>query len=97
MAGGFLSFHTVPRKLIRMQGNSLYAKLCNHNNRIYPICKCKKYDNLLLQYGGPDGELGASMRYLSQRYTVPYDEVRGILTDIGSEVSKLPRTPYKSV
>lgn len=35
--------------------------------------------------GGPHGELGASMRYLSQRYTMPYDEVKGILTDIGTE------------
>ena len=40
---------------------------------------------ILSQLGGPDGELGASMRYLSQRYTMPYKEVKGILTDIGSE------------
>ena len=40
---------------------------------------------ILTQYGGPDGELGASMRYLSQRYTMPYKEVTGILTDIGTE------------
>ena len=39
----------------------------------------------LLQFGGPDGELAASMRYLSQRYTMPYREVTGILTDIGTE------------
>lgn len=37
------------------------------------------------QYGGPDGELGASLRYLSQRYTMPYPELRAILTDIGTE------------
>lgn len=37
------------------------------------------------QFGGPDGELAASMRYLSQRYTMPYKEVTGILTDIGTE------------
>lgn len=43
---------------------------------------------ILTQYGGPDGELGASMRYLSQRYTMPYNEVAGLLTDIGCEVSK---------
>jgi spore coat protein JC len=42
----------------------------------------------LLQYGGPDGELAASMRYLSQRYTMPYKEVIGVLTDIGISVSK---------
>ncbi len=40
---------------------------------------------ILSQVGGPDGELAASMRYLSQRYAVPYNEVRGILTDIGTE------------
>ncbi len=40
---------------------------------------------IISQYGGPDGELGASMRYLSQRYAMPYDEVRGLLTDIGTE------------
>ena len=38
-----------------------------------------------MQYGGPDGELGASMRYLNQRYSMPYAEVTGILTDIGTE------------
>ena len=40
---------------------------------------------ILTQYGGPDGELGASMRYLAQRYTMPYNEVTGILTDVGTE------------
>ncbi|MDR2889908.1 MAG: manganese catalase family protein [Lachnospiraceae bacterium] len=40
---------------------------------------------IMSQYGGPDGELGASMRYLSQRYTMPYPEVAGLLTDIGTE------------
>ena len=37
------------------------------------------------QFGGPHGELGASQRYLSQRYSMPYDQVKGILTDIGTE------------
>ena len=37
------------------------------------------------QYGGPDGELGASLRYLSQRYSMPYPELKGLLTDIGTE------------
>ncbi len=37
------------------------------------------------QIGGPDGELGASMRYLNQRYSMPYDELKGLLTDIGTE------------
>ena len=40
---------------------------------------------IISQLGGPDGELGASMRYLHQRYSSPYDEVTGILTDIGTE------------
>ena len=38
---------------------------------------------IITQYGGPDGELGASMRYLSQRYAMPYPELKGLLTDIG--------------
>jgi len=40
---------------------------------------------IISQYGGPDGEMGASMRYLSQRYSMPYREVAGVLTDIGTE------------
>lgn len=40
---------------------------------------------IISQYGGPDGELGASLRYLSQRYSVPYPEIKAILTDIGTE------------
>ena len=39
---------------------------------------------IISQYGGPDGELGASMRYLSQRYSMPFDEAKGLLTDIGT-------------
>ena len=44
---------------------------------------------IISQYGGPDGEMGASMRYLSQRYASPYREVSAILTDIGVSVPKL--------
>ena len=40
---------------------------------------------IISQYGGPNGELGASMRYLSQRYAMPYAEAKGLLTDIGTE------------
>lgn len=43
---------------------------------------------IISQYGGPDGELSASMRYLSQRYSMPYSIAKGTLTDIGSEVAK---------
>ena len=41
---------------------------------------------IMSQYGGPDGEIGASMRYLSQRFAMPYREVMGILTDVGMSV-----------
>ena len=44
---------------------------------------------IISQYGGPDGEMGASMRYLSQRYSMPYREVAGVLTDIGVSVAIL--------
>lgn len=38
-----------------------------------------------MEFGGPDGELGAAMRYLSQRYSAPYDKVKAVLNDIGTE------------
>lgn len=41
--------------------------------------------NILTQYGGPNGESGASMQYLNQRYSMPYDEGKAVLTDIGTE------------
>lgn len=45
-----------------------------------------KYAQIIIsQYGGPDGELGASLRYLSQRYSMPFPELKGLLTDIGTE------------
>ena len=40
---------------------------------------------IISQYGGPDGELGAYLRYLSQRYSMPFPELKGLLTDIGTE------------
>lgn len=40
---------------------------------------------IISQYGGPDGELGASLRYLSQRYSMPFDDQKALLTDIGIE------------
>ena len=47
---------------------------------------CPKTASLIIsQFGGPDGEMAASMRYLSQRYTMPCKEVAGLLTDIGTE------------
>ena len=47
----------------------------NKNTRLATI--------IATQYGGPNGELGASLRYLSQRYTMPNDVTKGLLTDIG--------------
>lgn len=44
---------------------------------------------IISQYGGPNGELGAALRYLSQRFAMPSDEVKGILTDIGREASEM--------
>ena len=55
----------------------------------YPVriknCNPKLASVIISQYGGPDGELGASLRYLSQRYAMPYPELSGLLTDIGTE------------
>ena len=55
----------------------------------YPVNIATPNPNLaaviISQYGGPDGELGASLRYLSQRYSMPYPELKGLLTDIGTE------------
>ncbi len=55
----------------------------------YPV-KIKKPDArtaqiIISQLGGPDGELNASMRYLNQRYSMPYRDIAGILTDVGNE------------
>ena len=62
----------------------------NYEKRLqYPIkitqTNPKAAQIIISQFGGPDGELAASMRYLSQRYTMPYGEVTGLLTDIGTE------------
>lgn len=53
------------------------VRIANPNPRLASI--------IISQYGGPDGELGASLRYLSQRYSMPYEELKGLLTDIGTE------------
>ncbi len=72
----------------------------NYEKRLqYPVniknSNAKAARFIITQFGGPDGELAASMRYLSQRYTMPYKEVCGVLTDIGSEVPVLSRRGYK--
>ena len=53
------------------------VKIANTNPKLAAV--------IISQYGGPDGELGASLRYLSQRFTMPFDELKGLLTDIGTE------------
>ena len=57
------------------------VKIANPNPRLAGI--------IISQYGGPDGELGASLRYLSQRYSMPFDELKGLLTDIGTEAPEM--------
>ena len=58
----------------------------------YPVkidkCNPRLASIIISQYGGPDGELGASLRYLSQRYSMPFDELKGLLTDIGTDGTK---------
>lgn len=44
---------------------------------------------IISQLGGPHGELGAATRYLSQRYSMPYGEIAGILTDVGTEAPEM--------
>lgn len=55
----------------------------------YPVkidkCNPRLAAIIISQYGGPDGEMAASLRYLSQRYSMPFDELKGLLTDIGTE------------
>ena len=62
----------------------------NYEKRLqYPVnitkCNAQIAKVIITQFGGPDGELSASMRYLSQRYSMPYREVAGLFTDIGTE------------
>ncbi len=62
----------------------------NYEKRLqFPVkikqCNAKLAQVIMSQFGGPDGELAASMRYISQRYSMPYNEVAGLLTDIGTE------------
>ncbi|MCI8454073.1 MAG: manganese catalase family protein [Lachnospiraceae bacterium] len=62
----------------------LYEKRLQFPVRIKKTCP-KTASLIISQYGGPDGELSASMRYLAQRYSMPCKEVSGLLTDIGTE------------
>lgn len=51
---------------------------------------------IIEQYGGADGELSASLRYLSQRFSMPYAELKGLLTDIGREASEMEHSSGKA-
>ena len=64
------------------------VKIKNTNPRLASI--------IISQYGGPDGELGASLRYLSQRYAMPYPELKGLLTDIGTSAQKWNPIPARA-
>lgn len=61
-----------------------YEKRLQYPVKINKTCP-KTAQLIISQYGGPDGELSASMRYLAQRYTMPCKKVGGLLTDIGTE------------
>ena len=56
----------------------MFTRFFRINSRLFSLLKH-------LVYGGPNGELGASLRYLSQRYTMPDETTKGLLTDIGTE------------
>ena len=62
----------------------LYEKRLQYPVKITKTCP-KTAQLIISQYGGPDGELGASLRYLSQRFAMPYPELKALLTDIGTE------------
>ena len=71
-------------------GKERQINMWNYEKRLqYPVkittTNPKIAQLIISQYGGPDGELGASMRYLSQRYTIPNRKIAGLLTDIGTE------------
>ena len=61
-----------------------YEQRLQYPVKITKTCP-KTAQYIMSQYGGPDGEMAASMRYLSQRYSMPYKQVSGLLTDIGTE------------
>ena len=62
----------------------IYKKMLQHPIRIEkPDLKIAKF--LITQYGGPDGELSAALRYLNQRYSMPNKQAKALLTDIGTE------------
>ena len=80
-------FHTL-MQILRLLFAFFLIQKCLSNPFFYsfhPIILQAYAKIIISQYGGPDGELGASLRYLSQRYSMPYPELKGLLTDIGTE------------
>lgn len=65
-----------------------YEKRLQYPVKIKKTCP-KTAQLIISQYGGPDGESAAAMRYLSQRYAMPYEKGKAIMTDIGSEASEM--------
>lgn len=66
----------------------------NYEKRLeYPVniktCDAKLAQFIISQYGGPDGEISASMRYLSQRFSMPNRMATAVLNDIGTEASEM--------
>ena len=73
-------------------GNGGLRFMWNYEKRLeYPVNITQKNPAMakaiISQFGGPDGETGAAMRYLSQRFSMPYRPVMGVLTDVGIEAS----------
>lgn len=69
----------------------------NYEKRLqYPISistpNAKMASFIISQYGGPDGEMGASMRYLAQRFSFANPRIAGVLTDIGTEAPEMFRS-----
>ena len=75
----------IPRRRGGLTHVSIHTKNLQYPVRIARIRTRRLPRSIISQYGGPNGELGASLRYLSQRFAMPSDEVKGILTDIGTE------------
>lgn len=78
-------------------GNGGMLIMFNYEKRLeFPInikqTNAQMATAIITQFGGPNGETGAAMRYLSQRFAMPYREVMGILTDVGTEASKMTDT-----
>ena len=80
-SGDHIFLHTFSLLLTAGYGSGYRRKVLLHHK---DGCQGKG-QYILSQYGGPDGEINASLRYLSQRYSIPYREVAGLLTDIATE------------